>query len=1272
MVLPTARCSIQGTVYGLMSAFAPKPEASAPKEPEKGGFFPRFSITFFLIFTAIIFCVFLVLKFVLVFEDQLGRQSAQVAIALILGFLLAPICGLVFFLRHPREGDPLGTLISSRAGYWAAGFVLLGGLTLSFFAGWAAERQAADADMTRFLRLTDRIHLEITKRLEKFTYGLRGTRGLWAARGKVTPNEFELMMKSRDLEREFQGATAVGFIQRGEKFPLRGFRHGVGNEEAVPFSFPGLPTKEDSLQVQYLFPSEPNPWVWLGFDIQTEPAILDTALASASRGQPMVTSPLKGKTKEGTEILGVIYFLPYFRTGLPTATPQNRLEAVEGWVFMTIHVEKALKGSDQAASGELDFEVYSSPEPSLGTLIYDDDNHLKKIPSLGWSLHSPDRSLSQSDSAVIGGQTWTITTSTRPTFQWSSRAGVWQLAGGGTLLSLLGAGLIFTLTNTTRRARAFAEKATGDLKTQIKLQERMALVVEQTKNLVIITDSQGCIEWVNPAFEQTTGYTLNEVKGRVPGHLLQCPKTDPQTVETMRAAIRNGHSCRVEVLNRSKLGKEYWLDIEIQPIGKDPVTGKVIGFLAVESDITDRKKAEEARSLAMERADLALASANMASWDLNVPTGQVVFDSRWAEMLGLRQSDLSDRIEEWSSRVHPSDLDEARSAMNSHFQGETPFYRSLHRLRHRNGTWLWILANGRVVTRDSSGRPTRFVCTQLDVTEDRKVQDELAKREKALTTTSRLAKVGWWELDALEMIPSWSDQVRALHEVGSDFFVTFETALFFYPGEARAKITECIQDAIARKIPFNVETPFRTAKGNSLWVKLQAEPVVENGRVVKLVGAIQDITDLVAAREKADAASRAKTDFLANMSHEIRTPMTAILGYTELLYEEANRDKAPRQRIEQIETIRRNGEHLLNIINDILDVSKIEAGKMTVEAIPTDPVQIVEDVVSLMSVRAKLKGIALERSYESSLPRLIQSDPLRLKQILVNLVGNAVKFTEQGRVFIRVQFDPISENQGWIRFEVQDTGVGMTPDKAAKLFRPFTQGDETMSRKFGGTGLGLAIAKRLAELLGGDITIQSTPGKGTTLIATVRTGTFDRTQMWKPNFQWREPITSTVLPVLGENGAPKPGGDLAGSRILLAEDGIDNQRLITFHLKKAGAEVVVAEDGARAVKALTVNHDLDSDVASPPLVDLILMDMQMPEMDGYAATRALRRLGCDLPIIGLTAHAMTGDREKCLQAGCDDYETKPIDRARLIQICREWLTKRRHSEPGPHARETSR
>jgi signal transduction histidine kinase/CheY-like chemotaxis protein len=389
--------------------------------------------------------------------------------------------------------------------------------------------------------------------------------------------------------------------------------------------------------------------------------------------------------------------------------------------------------------------------------------------------------------------------------------------------------------------------------------------------------------------------------------------------------------------------------------------------------------------------------------------------------------------------------------------------------------------------------------------------------------------------------------------------------------------------------------------------------------------------DLGRSNDALVAASQAKSEFLANMSHELRTPLTAILGFAELLLDG---DPDGGERVAHAQTIRRNGEHLLTLLNDILDLSKIEAGKATVESIPCSPSRLVVDVVSLMRARAMEKRLWFEVDYLTPVPETIVGDPTRLRQILTNLVGNAVKFTESGGVRVLVRCDDTGTAHPRISFCVADTGIGLTPAQIEGLFQPFTQADASTTRRFGGTGLGLVICRRFARMLGGDVTVESVPDQGSAFSLTVETG----------------PLAGVpMLARFEEAGAPSLGSTrpralearLDGLHVLLADDGRDNQQLISTYLRQVGAQVSIADNGQIALE-----RALAAAAADCPF-DVVLMDMQMPELDGYGATADLRAKGYHRPIVALTAHAMASDRERCIAAGCDDFLTKPVSRIAL-------------------------
>ncbi|MEW4565019.1 ATP-binding protein [Bremerella sp. JC770] len=391
--------------------------------------------------------------------------------------------------------------------------------------------------------------------------------------------------------------------------------------------------------------------------------------------------------------------------------------------------------------------------------------------------------------------------------------------------------------------------------------------------------------------------------------------------------------------------------------------------------------------------------------------------------------------------------------------------------------------------------------------------------------------------------------------------------------------------------------------------------------------------------EDATAATVAKSEFLANMSHEIRTPMTAILGFAETLTESAQDEESQKA----IETIQRNGNHLLAIINDILDLSKVESGKLTVERISACPYTLVNEVISLVQVKADGAGLKLSSTFRGQIPKSIDTDPTRLRQILINVLGNAIKFTEVGGVALNTEIVKYRD-RAIMQFDIIDSGIGMSNEQISRLFQPFSQADSSMTRRFGGTGLGLTISKRLAAMLGGDLVVShSQLGEGTSFRLTVDVGKIEEIEFLDA------PAARALGKLKPQNSTDRIS--LQGTRLLLAEDGPDNQRLLKFVLNKAGAEVELVGNGQLAVDAA-----LSADAAGTPY-DCVLMDMQMPVKDGYEATQELRSRGYSRPILALTAHAMARDKQRCMSMGCDAFLTKPIDRKHLLTTVSHWSSK---------------
>lgn len=408
-----------------------------------------------------------------------------------------------------------------------------------------------------------------------------------------------------------------------------------------------------------------------------------------------------------------------------------------------------------------------------------------------------------------------------------------------------------------------------------------------------------------------------------------------------------------------------------------------------------------------------------------------------------------------------------------------------------------------------------------------------------------------------------------------------------------------------------------------------------------VMATLDDITEIDETKAKlavalgaAKDANEAKSVFLANMSHEIRTPLNAVLGFTDVLRRGLVSDSD--EAIDHLNMIHRSGAHLLSLINDILDLSKIEAGKMDVESIPTSIVDALLEATQVQSARANEKDIDLSVALLTDIPESIQSDPTRLRQIITNLVGNAIKFTEKGSVRVRAECEP-APNGGTLRIHVQDTGIGMTPQQQEKIFESFVQADSSTTRKFGGTGLGLSISRRLAQAMGGELTVQSVAGEGSTFTVSLTVSQNDLERQISP---------SEVDALAAKRKRSRSGQllQLAKGPILVVDDGASNRRLIDLVLSRAGAEVTCACNGLEAIQEMAKQQ-----------FGLVFMDMQMPVLDGMTATQKLREVGCTTPIVALTGNAMKGDREKYLAGGCSDFLSKPVNLDQLLQCAAKYI-----------------
>ncbi|HZL45712.1 MAG TPA: PAS domain S-box protein [Opitutaceae bacterium] len=1420
--------------------------------------------------------------------------------------------------------NPRGAGESSLA--WPA-VVFVMGLLLTALAGRLVYEQGKGTDEVRFRRLSEVVSNTVSARLERIEEALRGAQGLFAASESVERGEWAFYARSMEPSLR-QGVFGFGYAERVRRADLPAFLTRMHIGGAPDFEIHPAGDQDELYPITYIEPIRQNAAA-VGLDLATEERRREAAEQAMLMDRPVLSRRMS-LVQDEKKLPGFQLLLPIYERGSHLDTPEDRRRALQGWVFAAIRIDELMQGIVALTEDQVDFDAFEGDATSFAALIYDSDERLQH--HRGEAVTDADYADSRFNTSVplsLYGRQWWLRISSRPGFgNAANRLLLGFVLGGGLAISLLAAGMTWLLASARSRAMALADKITRELQEATENSQRLALVASLSKSGVMITDVEGRVEWMNDAYARITGYTLEEMKGRKPGAILQGSETAPGDVEQMRAGLMTRQGFHVVVLNYHKSGRPFWAELEVQPL--QDANGHCTGFMGVQTDVTARRRMEEqlrsqealfrfifehspvgmswvrgrradtrlvnsaheritgvsaAKSkdavnyilatqpedqekqtaltdqlyrgeideFSMEkryiRPDGGIVWAVLSMHSHHDPTtGEVqevttlvditdqkrareererqeaflrfIFDHAPVGISWFMPDDVASQIVNpehvritgvsaedsrkpgaFAQVIHPEDWARQQQLGKRFINGEIDEYSLEQRFLHADGRVIWAALSSRMFADPTTGKK-QVVTTMLDITDLKRAHAELEEKEARFRFIFETVPVGIsWQIvgDAKTRLIN--------HEHSRVTGVPLELALKIDSYRDVSHPDDYAQQQVLRaKLDqgeidhYTLERRYLHPDGSMVWAAFSMRYFRQpESSLIQEVATLIDITDqkraaeeLRLAKEAAERASQAKSAFLAMMSHEIRTPMNGVIGMTSLLLD----SPLTHEQRDFAETIRASGDTLLTIINDILDFSKIESGRLELEHETFVLRECVEGALDLLAARAAEKHLDLLYEIGDGVPQTVGGDATRLRQVLVNLLTNAIKFTDRGEVVLAVRLKtgdavaleavpaggsaspnplgPAIRPPTWppfqrtsesptveLMFSVTDTGIGIPQEAIGRLFRSFTQVDVSTTRRFGGTGLGLAISRRLVELMGGAMWVQSVEGKGSTfsfsiqvefvparprpflagpklhlsgrhmlivddnatnrrILTTLVSGwamvpraaqsaaealewlrggeVFDVAvlDMQMPEIDGvmlareirrlpgREKLPLVLLSSLGQrevtaeknlfNAAltkpvkpsqlfdllaatfkeadapsaspikvtPKPAPEKAGQpvRVLLAEDNVVNQKVAVHMLAAMGLRPDVAANGVEVIEALRRQT-----------YDVILMDVQMPEMDGLEASRQIVAEQPDRAkrpwIIALTANAVQGDRELCLAAGMNDYISKPINREQL-------------------------
>ena len=1288
-----------------------------------------------------------------------------------------------------------------RAIRWSTVVILLAGLAITLIsANWL--QRANQQKLQEALRdATEQVADTVTSRINLYQYGLRGTRGaiLTVGEAGISREVFLRYSRSRDIDSEFPGARGFGFVHRIPKAQEAAFLAKARADIGATFSIRQLtPHDGERYIIQYIEPVERN-LAAIGLDIASEVHRREAALDALRSGEVRLTAPITLVQASGKPLQSFLILMPIYRDARAPVTQEERLRQGFGWSFAPLLTEEVLKGLHLERQG-LHLRLRDITRPDQQQLFYE----AIRPNDGGEALMSL-----QSDREIFGRR-WQVELSAYPAFVnrlHQVSPNLIYLLGG--LLSLLLAALTEAAgINRQRRRQIVTEQA------------RRAAIVDSSSDGIIGLTLDGTVTSWNKGAEDLFGYTADEALGKTLVQLIVPPQLSEEEAQFLRQVAAGESVHDFETMRRCKDGRLIDVSASVSPVRDDK--GQVVGVSKTVHDISERK-ANEAKILELNaNLEHQVAERTGELRELNVllssvldsasevaiiatdTSGTIRIFNRGAEnLLGFSAAEMIG-LQTPAAFHHPDEVARRAEELSLEYGVMISGFRVFVHKPEREGAevrqWTYVRKDGRHIQvslavtaiRDEQDNLTGYLGIAIDVTQQVALRQQVLATRDQLMMATEVAQLGIWTWSLENNQLQWNERMFELY----DQPLELEQGLHYehwrcrvHPDDVEATEAK-LQAAVTGEGLY--DPIFRIVRGDGEIRYIQAGAQVERnaeGKALKVTGINLDITaqheveaHLRYAKDQADAANAAKSAFLANMSHEIRTPMNAVLGMLQLVQ---TTPLTPRQ-LDYLRKAHSAAQSLLGQLNDILDYSKIEAGKLQLDLHPFEIEPLMRDLAVILAGNQGEKDVEVMFDLDPNLPEALTGDSLRLQQVLINLAGNALKFTEHGQVVVSMRLLAQHGARVQLRIAVSDTGIGISEQQLERIFEGFTQAEASTTRRFGGTGLGLVICKRLIALMGGELQVSSQPGAGSrfwfdielekaahsTLRAAcsatdsdLRILIADDNAMagelllqladelgWRATYvndgaqalhaveeaarqgepfqivlmDWRMPdmdgvatarqlgacqleqpprvvmitahgrevmsdlqqdgqapfaafLTKPVTPrqlagavhnaLLGiQELAPSPlvnrNQRLAGLSLLVVEDNALNRQVAQELLEGEGARVQLAEDGQAGVDAV---------LHAQPQFDAVLMDIQMPGMDGLQATRIIRSYTqfANLPIIAMTANASSSDRESCLEAGMNEHVGKPIDLEQLVHTLLRWSGRIASSEPEPSSTDTN-